>query len=120
MRGKREDILRRLGGLVMAAALVASQLLGALAPIAAYAASGSMTITSSTHGGEGFIAFGTADGHEAYCINPERSRSARQTATRRTASTPSAATPTTTRSPDGTGPARPPGSCPTRTRWPTS
>ena len=32
MRGKREDILRRLGGLVMAAALVASQLLGALAP----------------------------------------------------------------------------------------
>ena len=72
MRGKREDILRRLGGLVMAAALVASQLLGALAPIAAYAASGSMTITSSTHGGEGFIAFGTADGHEAYCINPER------------------------------------------------
>ena len=72
MRGKREDILRRLGGLVMAAALVASQLLGALAPVAAYAASGSMTITSSTHGGEGFIAFGTADGHEAYCINPER------------------------------------------------
>ena len=42
MRGKREDILRRLGGLVMAAALVASQLLGALAPVAAYAASGSM------------------------------------------------------------------------------
>ena len=37
MRGKREDILRRLGGLVMAAALVASQLLGALAPIAAKA-----------------------------------------------------------------------------------
>ena len=105
MRGKREDILRRLGGLVMAAALVASQLLGALAPIAAYAASGSMTITSSTHGGEGFIAFGTADGHEAYCINPERGNPDDHTFTRW----------------DWTGEAaRPPGSCPTRTRWPTS
>ena len=65
-------MLRRLGGIAMAAALVASQLLGALVPVAAYAAGGSMTITSSTHGGEGFIAFGTEDGHEAYCINPER------------------------------------------------
>ena len=71
MRGKREDILRRLGGLVMAAALVASQLLGALAPIAAYAASGSMTITSSTHGGEGFIAFGTADVSQVAPGNPQ-------------------------------------------------
>jgi len=64
-------MLRRLGGIAMAAALVASQLLGALAPVAAYAAGGSMTITSSTHGGEGFIAFGTDDGHEAYCISPD-------------------------------------------------
>ena len=71
MRGKRGDILRCLGGLAMAAVLVASQLLGALAPVAAYAAGGSMTITSSTHGGEGFIAFGTDDGHEAYCISPD-------------------------------------------------
>ena len=31
-------MLRRLGGIAMAAALVASQLLGALAPVAAYAA----------------------------------------------------------------------------------
>ena len=72
MRRRREDILRCLGGLAMAAVLVASQVLGALAPAVAYAQSGSMTITSSTHGGEGFIAFGTADGHEAYCISPER------------------------------------------------
>lgn len=72
MRRAARELLRRVGGLAMAAVLVASQLLSCLGPVAAYAASGSMTITSSTHGGEGFIAFGTSDGHEAYCINPER------------------------------------------------
>ena len=71
MRRRREDILRCFGGLAMAAVLVVSQVLGALAPAVAYAQSGSMTITSSTHGGEGFIAFGTDDGHEAYCISPD-------------------------------------------------
>ena len=44
MRGKRGDILRCLGGLAMAAVLVVSQLLGALAPAVAYAADGT-TIT---------------------------------------------------------------------------
>ena len=66
----------------MAVVLVASQVLGALAPAVAYAQSGSMTITTSTHGGEGFIAFGTADGHEAYCISPDRGNPDNHTFTR--------------------------------------
>ena len=117
MRGKREDILRRLGGLVMAAALVASQLLGALAPIAAYAASGSMTITSSTHGGEGFIAFGTADGHEAYCINPERGNPDDHTFTRWHRASPRPTPRSTSRC--GCSAARASTSGAARTRWPT-
>lgn len=51
MRRAARELLRRVGGLAMAAALVASQLLSCVAPVAAYAAGGSMTITSSTHGG---------------------------------------------------------------------
>lgn len=82
MRRAARELLRRVGGLAMAAALVASQLLSCVAPVAAYAAGGSMTITSSTHGGEGFIAFGTSDGHEAYCINPERDNPEGHTFTR--------------------------------------
>lgn len=65
MRGKRGGIIRALGGVAMAVALVASQLMAALAPMAAYAAGGSdaRTVTLSTEQRH------QLDGQEAYCVD---------------------------------------------------
>lgn len=62
--------LRRAVGALAALALLLGQLLGALAPVAAEAREGSMTVVSSDVDPRGYFRMNTDAGTAAYCISP--------------------------------------------------